>query len=238
MVKNRQGIRVVLVDEQATARARLRALLTELGHQVVGEAADWEQGLLQIREQDPQLIFLDLVMPGHGGLWIVDKLQEMAVAAQVVFVAAQDEFSIEVLQSEGRDYLLKPVQKRALQQLLERLQVPAGGRIDGHLHTRGTGKSRSRLVLTDIWFFQAEQGLVLAYDGLEKHPVGQTLRQLEADHGERFIRIHRSYLVDCHRIERLEPDGRGGVRVRIKGSEQTLPMSSRLVPRVRSAMSC
>lgn len=225
-----------MVDEAATARIRLRRLLEGLGHQVVGEASDWEQALLRIRELNPQLVLLDLTLPGHGGLWIAEKLREMAVDARVIFVTTAGEFAQEALQREGLDYLLKPVQPQSLQQLLARRED--GESADPSVHTRGRGQSRRRLALREIWFFQAEQGQVLAYDGLEKHPVAPSLKQLETDYGERFIRIHRSYLVDCHRIERLEHDGQGGARLWLKGYGQPLPVSSRLLARVRSSMSC
>ena len=78
----------------------------------------------------------------------------------------------------------------------------------------------------------------LAFDGLEEHIVNATLKELEAQYGERFIRIHRGYLVNCKHIDRLEYDVLGRVRLWLKGYDQPLPVSRRLAARVRAAMHC
>lgn len=223
------GMRVLVVDGDAAARRRLVRLLAELGHERVAEALDWEQALEQARAQESELVLLNLPMPGHDGFWIAKKLEEMQLESRVVFVTARDEYALEILEREGRDYLLKPVQREELALVLE-----AGE--DFHLVHKEN--RRQRLLVKDIWFFMASAEMVMAFDGKDEYPLEMSLKQLQQRYGERFVRIHRNYLVDCHRIERLDRDRLGGTRLWLRGYDRPLPVSWRQVSRVRAAMNC
>lgn len=222
-------MRVLVVDDDTVARRRLVHLLGELGHEQIEEALDWEQALEQAREQASELILLDIAMPGHDGFWIAKKLQEMQLETRVVFVTARDEYALEILERDSHDYLLKPIQRESLALALE-----AGD--DFHLAHKD--KERHHLLIKDIWFFKADGKLVLAFDGMDEHPIEMSLKQLQQSYGERFVRIHRNYLVDCHRMERLDRDRLGGIRLWLRGYDRPLPVSWRQVSRVRAAMNC
>ena len=222
-------MRVLVVDEDAKARHRLIRLLAELGQEQVAEAMDWEQALERAREQDSELVLLDMAMAGHDGFWIAKKLQEMQLDSRVVFVTGRDEYALQMVEREGHDCLLKPVQREELA-----LVVEAGE--DFHLlHKENL---RQRLFVKDIWFFKNSGKLVLAFDGVEEHPIEMPLKQLQQSYAERFVRIHRNYLVNCHRMERLDRDRLGGIRLWLKGYDRPLPVSWRQVARVRAAMNC
>jgi two-component system response regulator AlgR len=231
-------MRVLVVDDEAPARHRLVRMLEELGHQVVGEAPDGERALNAVRECDPEVVLLDIAMPGMDGMTVAQKMKEMQVGSAVVFVTAHDEFAVEAFEREALDYLLKPVKKTRLEQALERVARHETGSAPEPTHVVKHGRGIRRLALSDIWFFKAEDKIVMAFDGLQEHIVDATLKELEQQYGERFIRTHRSYLVNCKHIERLENDVLGGVRVWLKGYDQPLPVSRRLAARVRAAMHC
>ncbi|MDH5184961.1 MAG: LytTR family DNA-binding domain-containing protein [Gammaproteobacteria bacterium] len=232
-------MRVLVVDDDAAARRRLVRLLGELGQERVAEALDWEQALEQAREQEPELVLMDMAMPGHDGLWITKKLGEMQLESRVVFVTAQDEYAVEIMEREKYDYLIKPVQREELEYFLNaEADEKTGLASDEEYHSVRKGKEQQRLLVKDIWFFKTDGKLVLAFDGMDEHPIELSLKQLQQRYGERFVRIHRHYLVDCHRIERLDRDRLGGTRLWLRGYDRPLPVSSRLVLRVRSAMSC
>jgi two-component system response regulator AlgR len=232
-------MRVLVVDDEAPARRRLGRLLEELGHQVVGEAADGERALNTVRECDPEVVLLDIAMPGMDGMTVAKKMKEMQVDSAVVFVTAHDEFAVEAFERDALDYLLKPVKKARLEQALERVaKREAGAAPEEPIHVVKHGKGVRRLALKDVWFFKAEDKIVTAFDGLQEHIVNATLKELEQQYGERFIRTHRAYLVNCKHIDRMENDVLGGVRVWLKGYDQPLPVSRRLAARVRAAMHC
>jgi len=231
-------MRVLVVDDEAPARHRLARLLEELGHQVVGEASDGERALNAVRECDPEVVLLDIAMPGMDGMTVAQKMKEMQVESAVVFVTAHDEFAVEAFEREALDYLLKPVKKARLQQALERAARHEKADAPEPTHLVKHGKGIRRLALSDIWYFKAEDKVVMAFDGLQEHIVDASLKELEHQYGERFIRTHRAYLVNCKHIERLENDVLGGVRVWLKGYDQPLPVSRRLAARVRAAMHC
>jgi two-component system response regulator AlgR len=231
-------MRVLVVDDEAPARHRLVRQLRELGHEVVGEAPDGERALNAVREEDPDVVLLDIAMPGMDGMTVAQKMKEMQVDSAVIFITAHDEFAVEAFEREALDYLLKPVKRDRLQQALQRAARHEAAGAPEPTHLVRHGKGVRRLALNDIWFFKAEDKIVMAFDGLQEHIVDATLKELEQQYGERFIRTHRSYLVNCKHIDRLENDVLGGVRVWLKGYDQPLPVSRRLAARVRAAMHC
>jgi len=231
-------MRVLVVDDEAPARHRLVRMLEELGHQAVGEASDGERALNAVRDLDPELVLLDIAMPGMDGMEVAQKMREMQVGSAVVFVTAHDEFAVEAFEREALDYLLKPVKKTRLEQALARVARREAGEAPEPTHLVKHGRGVHRLAVNDIWYFKAEDKIVMAFDGLREHIIDASLKELELQYGERFIRTHRSYLVNCKLIDRLENDVLGGVRVWLRGYDQPLPVSRRLAARVRSAMHC
>lgn len=231
-------MRVLIVDDEVPARHRLRRMLEELGHQVVGEAGDGEIALNAVRDKDPDVVLLDIAMPGMDGMEVAQKMREMQVDSAVVFVTAHDEYAVEAFEREATDYLLKPVKRSRLEQALARAVRHETAAAPEPTHVVRHGKGIRRLALNEVWYFKAEDKIVLAFDGEQEHIVDATLKELESQHGERFIRTHRAYLVNCKHIDRLENDVLGGVRVWLKGYDQPLPVSRRLAARVRAAMHC
>ena len=220
---------VLVMDDDNLARGRLVRLLQELGHEVF-EAPDWEQALLRAREQEPQLVLLEMAMQGHDGHWIADRLQQMQLNTRVVFVIDPDAYALDDTEQGTFDYLFKPVQREALQVLLD-----PNTRTTNEQHL---SQSPSRLALKDIWFFRLEGELIVAFDGLQEYPVESSVQELQQVHGKYLVRIHHDYLVDCHRIERLERDKQGRAHLWLRGYTKPLPVSPHLESRVRASMNC
>lgn len=219
---------VLVVDNDLAARRRTVRLLQGLGHEVV-EAPDWEQALQRAREQEPQLVLLAMSMPGHDGRWIAARLEQMQLQTRVVFVIDPDTYALDASKQGSFDYLLKPLQREALQALFDP---------DAGTSTQYQTREPRQLALKDIWFFRLEGELIVAFDGLQEYPVESSVQELQQVHGKYLVRIHHDYLVDCHRIERLERDKQGRAHLWLRGYTKPLPVSPHLESRVRASMNC
>jgi len=217
-------IRAVIVDDEPLARMRLRRLLAEHPSiDVAGEAGDGEAACRLIDEQAPDLVFLDVQMPGLSGF---DVLARLAVRPRVIFITAHDEFAVRAFEEQALDYLLKPVEPARLERALaritgtgaaaagSRIEPAAGGRIDDERLTRlieaverrSTGPRRiavrrgPKVILIEpaaILFCRAEDKYTVLYTADGEHILDRTIEDLEQTlDPSTFLRIHRSVLVN------------------------------------------
>lgn len=233
-------MRVLLVDDEPPARARLRRLLGEIpGVEVAGEAADGEAALAEIRALAPDVVLLDIRMPGLDGL---------AVAAEpglppVIFVTAHDEHAVAAFEAAAVDYLLKPVSPERLRRALDRARERGeAGRAAEVLRalaqpSRLTARCGGRTVLLDparLTRLHAEEKYVVALEGGAEHLLDASLSELATELAPLgFVRIHRSELVRVSAIRRLDaPAGGDGGEVVLEDG-QTARVSRRELPALR-----
>ena len=219
-------IRTLIVDDEPLALRRLRALLAdEADIEIVGEAANGTEAVRAISTERPDLVFLDVQMPGLDGF---DVLRATAGIHQpfVVFVTAHDEHAIRAFEVQAVDYVLKPVIEtrfreavrravtrlrgesaadiaRQMAQFLERV-APAPTR-GGRIAIKRDGRVNFVRV-DDIDWVEADGDLVRVHAGKEAHVIRETMSQIETKlPPERFMRVHRSIIVNTERVREVQP---------------------------------
>lgn len=222
-------MRVVIADDEAPARDKLRRWLAgQPGVEVVGEAADGLAAARAIASLAPDVVFLDIQMPGLSGLEVAAHL-EPAHAPLVVFVTAFDEHAIKAFELDAVDYLLKPYDRDRLARTLERLSGRRAGD-DGGAAVRAararTGASERLLVprgeellLIDaatIHWLEADDNYVHVHTADARFLVRRTLTDLLLQLGERFVRIHKSAAVNLAEIDALTPLFKGDHEIRLR----------------------
>jgi two-component system LytT family response regulator len=242
-------IRALIVDDEPLARARVRELLD--GHpdiEVTGECGNGREAVAAIRRQRPDLVFLDVQMPELGGFGVLEAL-EPAAAPAVVFVTAFDEFAVRAFEVHALDYLLKPFDRSRFLRSLDRAREAVRRRREGRPDDRLAGllaqldtsrrylrrvlvKAGSRTVLLrteEIDWIESAGNYVRIHVGSERHLMRETMSGLEARlDPDRFVRIHRSTMVNLDRVRELEPYFHGDYIVRLtSGTRLTLSRSYR-----------
>ena len=246
---------VALIDDEPLARLRLRALLaqTEPVCEVVGEFGESVAALLWLREQDavgqgPDMILLDIQMPGLDGMVLAARLRELRDPPAIVFVTAHAEHAVRAFDVAALDYLTKPVRLERLQASLGRVQrwrqaQPRLQALDADVVVVQDRGRMLRIPVADVLYFKAEQKAVTLHTATEVHPVSESLTELESRVGARFIRVHRNALVARRAMKALQrrvdgEDEEGGETwaVQIMPTQVWLAVSRRQVTAVREAM--
>ncbi len=232
---------VLIVDDEAPARARLRQLVGELPpYTVVGEAAHGEEALRLCGELEPDVLLLDIRMPGLDGLEVAGHVAGWPRRPAVVFTTAYDEYAIQAFEAQAVGYLLKPVRRERLQQALEHAarvgraqlqRLPGAGPRTQLCAARGRGFDL--IPITQVRCFQADQKYVSVFHSGGEALLDEPLKDLEAEFGDRFLRIHRNALVAVAWIDSLERRDDGAWQVRLKGGYPPLPVSRRHVAEVK-----
>ena len=240
--------RILIVDDEAPARMRLRALLGErAGGEVIGEAANGEEALRLAAALAPDVVLLDVRMPGMNGLEVARHLALLPRPPAVIFTTAYDAYAVEAFEAEAVGYLLKPVRAERLGAALERaarLGEPQLARLAGGA---GAAEPRShigvrhrdgvRLVpLADVYYFAADQKYTTMRHAGGTDLIEDSLRALEEEFGARFVRVHRNALVQQHCIAGLERDADGQYQVLLRGLPERLQVSRRLVAELRERL--
>lgn len=239
-------MRVMIVDDEKLARERLRELLNEIGgHSVIGEAMNGNEAVEKAAELNPDVVLMDIRMPGMDGLEAAMHLMGMDEPPIVIFTTAYDQHALHAFEVNAVDYLLKPIRKdrlaaaldKAKKLTLEQLQdVNAAqespqARTHISVHLRGN----IRLVpVKDILYFMADSKYVTIRTPSEEHLIEDSLINLEKEFGEKmFLRIHRNALVATDFIKGIEKSTAGNWQVALKGLEKKLDVSRRHAAAVR-----
>jgi len=233
------SIRALIVDDEPLARTGVRQLLEPTDDvRVVGEAADGPEAVRQIEKQAPDLIFLDVQMPEMNGLEVV---REVGVDPMplTIFVTAYDEYAIEAFDAHALDYLLKPVDEERFEEALNRAReqlrrtgsddalddklralldrYAEGADEDDEAPDRFTVRTPNRIYFVDVddvQWIESEGDYVALHDGEDKHLIRATMKELEDRlAARRFLRIHRSYIINADHVEELRPLDHGTYRV-------------------------
>jgi len=218
------GMTGLIVDDEAAARSRLTRMLLkhpEVG--IVGEASDGLQALESIERLRPDLVFLDIQMPGLDGFQVIRSIPPAVPRPLVVFVTGFDRHALEAFEANALAYLLKPVEQEQLAQVLERAGKLCGFErlrreeerlVDEVARARApaleqiAGCKRDRFVLLkpdEILYFSADNGLVRAKTATESYVVNYQLAELEAALSQAFFRARRSTLVNLRRVKEIRP---------------------------------
>lgn len=237
---------ILIVDDEALARSRLRMLLGDCAepHAVV-EAADADAALAVLRAGQPvDAVLLDIHMPGMDGLALAQALRSLPQPPAIVFVTAHADHAVSAFELDAVDYLTKPVRLERLQQALAKVQraratpAPAPG-ADEALLIQDRGRTE-RVPLPEVLYLKAELKYVTVRTALRSYILDGSLAELEARHAALFLRVHRNALVARRAIRALEKhydaeEGEGWA-VRLHGLAEPLAVSRRQVAAVREVL--
>jgi len=225
-------MKILIVDDEKPARERLRQLVEDFGdHEVVGEAGNGADALALAARSKPDVVLLDIRMPGLDGIETAHHLNAMERPPAVVFATAYDEYAIAAFDARAIGYVLKPVRREKLRRALDHARR-LGGKELGELAQEPAMDSRRshvcarlhdqlRLIpIEDVNYFSADQKYVCVHHGNGEDLIDDSLKSLEEEFAEHFVRIHRGALVAVARIDRLEKLEDGRTRVVLRDTTQ------------------
>lgn len=237
---------VLLVDDEPLARERLKRLLAEHSDvHLAGEAAHGEAALDWLRLNRVQLVLLDIQMPGKTGLEVAAAIQELPKPPHVIFCTAYDEHALSAFRVKALDYLLKPVRPEDLAAALQRARewisktepasatVPAPAR--QHLSAQ-TYRGLEVIALDKVIACIAEQKYVTVLHQDGETLIDDSLKKLEEQFPDFFVRAHRNALVTKHKIARLETLANGGHQVHLHNLSQPISVSRRQLAELKQRM--
>lgn len=240
-----QTMKVLVIDDERLARQELKKLLKK--HQeieIIGEAANADEANELIKEKKPDLIFLDIQMPGKTGFELLEELDEVPL---VIFVTAYDEYAIEAFKVNALDYLLKPVEPKLLSAAIDKVFSMQHNDSKSIEHVNKL-TSESQIFLKDgdkCWFvslkdvrmFESEGNYVRVFFNNYKPLILKSLNNLEKKLDEEtFFRANRKFIINLKWIESIENWFSGGLLVKLKGGE-TVEVSRRQAARFKDMMS-
>ncbi|MDY0021439.1 LytTR family DNA-binding domain-containing protein [Arenimonas caeni] len=240
-------MKLLIVDDEPLARQRLAALVSELGgHVVAGEAGNGREAVEQAEALGVDGVLLDISMPVMDGLEAAHHLAALRPPPAVIFCTAYDQHALAAFEAAAVDYLVKPVRKERLAEALERArrhrsaqQLPAlpgaAERRRSHLSARLRGSLRL-IPVEDIRYLQAEEKYVVVHHARGEDLIEESLKSLELEFADRFIRIHRNCLVAADEFAELRRGTDGQVRAILRNSDAALEVSRRCLPALRERL--
>jgi two-component system LytT family response regulator len=245
-------MKTIIIDDERLARKELQNLLAKHPEiEVIGECANAEEARIMIEKEHPDLIFLDIQMPGKTGFELLDMLE---YTPKIIFVTAYDEYAIRAFEVNALDYLLKPVEDFRLEEAIKKLSKNENSTSDDESESEVEVSNEGRLTLDDqiflkdgekCWFvslrdirvFESEGNYVRVYFEKYKPLILKSLNNLEKRLDEReFFRINRKFIVNLKEIIHIEPWFNGGLQIKLKSGEN-LEVSRRQATRFKDLLS-
>ena len=239
-------MKAIIVDDERLARKELTSLLAEHNEiEIIGEAANIDEAEEMIRESNPDLVFLDIQMPGGTGF---DLLEKLDAVPQVIFITAYDEFALKAFEVSALDYVLKPVQPERLAEAIKKLNRVE----EDHRETRDTDEQKLGLndqvfvkdgdkcwfvSLSNIRLFESDGNYIKVYFDGNRPMIHKSLNALDQKLDPRsFFRASRKHIVNLSWVENIEPWFNGGLMVRLKGGDK-VEVSRRQAAKFKEMMS-
>lgn len=236
-------MKTLIVDDERLARKELISLLEPHKKiEIVGEATDADDALEKIAQLNPDLIFLDIQMPGKSGF---DLLESLDNVPKVIFTTAYDEFALKAFEVNALDYLLKPVQPERLEEALAKLN--AEEQRQSSSERRSLGKDDQVFVkdgdkcwfvkLADVRLFESDGNYIKVYFAGNKPMIHKSLNALDERLDDRtFFRASRKHIINLGWVENIDTWFNGGLLVQLKGGEK-IEVSRRQAARFKEKMS-
>ena len=243
---------IVVCDDEPLARERLIRMVKAAGHQVVAEAANGVEALDQVRFHQPDVVLLDIRMPEMNGIECAQALQQLELPPAVIFVTAFDQHAIDAFNTQAIGYLLKPISQQQLETALNsasklnsaqlkslQAQADIRNRTDGqarparHNIAARTHRGVELIPIEQVYYFLADQKYVTVRHSGGQVLIDETLKDLETEFGDLFIRIHRNALMAVSYLDGIEFIGTGQYQVRCRGIDERLAVSRRHLPQLR-----
>lgn len=241
-------MKAIIIDDERLARAELKKLLQDFPEvEVIDEAANAEEGISKIENLHPDLIFLDIQMPGKTGF---DMLAQLERTPQVIFTTAYDEFALKAFEVNALDYLLKPVEPKRLADAIQKLHAPESKepRAEAENFNNSILSEADQVFVKDgerCWFvklseirlFESVGNYAKVFFGPNKPLILKSLNALEERLDEKtFFRANRKHIVNLRMIDKIEPYFNGGLLLDLKGGEK-IEVSRRQTVKFKEMMS-
>lgn len=238
-------MKILIVDDEPLARARMTRLLQDIvSAEIVGEAKSGKEALLRSSVLHPDVVLLDIRMPEMSGLETALHLSQMQHPPAVIFTTAFSEHALAAFEANAVDYLLKPIRRERLEEALNkaqkinRAQLLELGKQDessqARSHISAYMSGNLQLVPSEkIYYFQAEQKYVSVRHNEGQLLIDDSLKSLEDEYGDRFLRVHRNSLVAVGFIESLEKDADGKYQICFRNIDDRVEVSRRMVAATR-----
>jgi len=242
-------IRAIIIDDERLARNELRKLLADFPEiEIVAEGANANEGLEKIETINPDLVFLDIQMPGKTGF---DMLAELDKAPHVIFTTAYDEYALKAFEVNALDYLLKPVEPRRLADAIQKLHIQEEKEqaVNGEMNVNREmlreddqvfvkdGERCWFVKLSEIRLFESVGNYAKVFFGPNKPLILKSLNALEERLDEKtFFRANRKHIVNLRLIDKIEPYFNGGLLLEMKGGEK-IEVSRRQTVKFKEMMS-
>ncbi len=237
-------MKILIVDDEPLARERLHRHIQEIDSSY--DIIEAENGLIALQQSEknnPDIVLLDIRMPGMDGIETADKLSELDTPPAIIFTTAFDEYALDAFDAQAIAYLLKPIRKEKLKKALlsakklNRVQLQSINNEDQssqeqYLSVRIHSGVR-KIELKDIFYFQAEQKYVTVKYREGEVLIEESLKSLEARFSETFIRIHRNALISKQQLTAIRKDQQGRYLTELKDVDEKIEVSRRHVAAVR-----
>jgi len=241
---------ILIVDDEMLARQRLSKLLSRIdGVEVIGEADNGEKALQAVQALDPDLVFMDVKMPGINGLSAAKSISALDEPPAIIFCTAYDEFALDAFDTQAVGYIVKPVHEDQLTQVLEKaLRVNklqrsvVTGKTPAKPQKRQNIPAKTRtgielIPLADVHCFIADQKYVTVVHCHGETLIDDTLKELEAEFAGDFVRVHRNALVARRQIVGLQKAPEGHHEIVLRDTESRPMVSRRHLSQVKSLIS-
>ena len=237
-------MKILIVDDEPLARERLQRHLQELDSDYeIFQAENGLHALEQSEQHNPELVLLDIRMPGMDGIETAGKLAQLETPPAIIFTTAYDEYALDAFDANAIAYLLKPIRKEKLDKALQSakrlnrvqlqsMHVEENETQDNYLSVRIHSGVR-KIELDDIYYFQAEQKYVSVIYREGEVLIEESLKSLEARFSDSFIRIHRNALIAKKQLKAIRKDQQGRYLTELKDVDEKIEVSRRHVAMVR-----
>lgn len=227
--------KTVIIDDERLAREELKSVLSEFTEvEVIAEAQNGDEGIEIIKKMKPDLIFLDVNMPGMTGFEMLKKLEEIP---HVIFVTAYDEYALKAFEVKALDYILKPVDPDRLSDAISKLKEKDDLEFESSSAAKSTRKERPLTIkdkvfikdgekcyfvsLSDIRMLESDGNYVKVYFGKSRPLILRSLNSFEERlDPEYFFRANRKFIINLEWVETIENWFNGGLQVELKGGEK------------------
>lgn len=240
---------ILICDDEPLAVERLSRLVTQLGHHVVATAQHGLEAIDLVQQCEPDVVLLDIKMPEMDGLTCAQHLSVLNPMPAVVFCTAYDEHALAAIQSKAQGYLLKPIAKLELETVLDNLTKLTQAQVS-HIEQKENMEDKTQrqqiaaktyrgleLIPTEnIYYFLADQKYVTVRHKNGSVLIDETLKDLEQEFSNKFIRIHRNALISLDYLDGLELVASGQYQVRCRELDEKLAVSRRHLPMLRERM--
>lgn len=240
---------ILICDDEPLAVERLSRLVTQLGHHVIATAQHGVEVLDLVQRFEPDVVLLDIQMPEMDGLTCAQHLAHFNPMPAIVFCTAYDEHALQAIQSQAQGYLLKPIAKQELETVLDNVTKLTQAqltnleqkelmeeKVQRQQIAAKTYRGLELIPVENIYYFLADQKYVTVRHKGGNVLIDETLKDLETEFADRFIRIHRNALISLDYLDGLDMVASGQYQARCRELDERLAVSRRHLPLLRERM--